>query len=425
MTRSSPVVVVGVGADGWDGLSDSAKNAVHDAQVLMGSARQLDLVPVAVGGPVTRIAWPTPMLPALPGLFNDTADRRVCVLASGDPMFHGIGVTIVRVLGAANVRVISHPSSIALASARMGWASADVELVSVVNRESATVLPSVTPGARLLILSNGRRTPGEVAGLLTAAGFGRSVMTVLGHLGGPLESRTVASAEGWDIDPMDVDALNVLAVECVSSTMQVRLTRIPGLPDSAYGGDGQMTKQEIRALTVCALAPSPGEHLWDVGGGSGTVAIEWMRTHPRCTATTFEHVPLRMQQIEDNARTLGVPGLDVRGRAPESFAEVDRAPDAIFVGGGVTQPGMLDACFSRLDIGGRLVANAVTAESEALLLEWFTRLGGTLRRFQVQRAEPLGTFNVWRPHLPVVQWSITKTTAPVGIGADNTEEHSK
>jgi precorrin-6Y C5,15-methyltransferase (decarboxylating) len=425
MTADEPVVVVGLGADGWEGLSDSAKSAVLGAQVLMGSSRQLDLIPLVDGSSADRIAWPTPMLPALPGLFDAHAGRRICVLASGDPMFHGIGATLVRVLGADNLRVISYPSSIALASARMGWASADAELVSLVNRDATTVLPSVTNGARLLVLSNSRATPGEVAEILTSTGFGRSMITVLGQLGGAHESRTVARADQWDVDAADVDPLNVLAVECVVSSAPHRLTRVPGLPDAAYSGDGQMTKQEIRALTICALAPAPGEYLWDVGGGSGTVAIEWMRTHPRCTATSFEQTASRISQIVGNARALGVPSLDVLGRAPESFAEVTRTPDAIFIGGGVTQPGMLDACWDHLEAGGRLVANAVTAESEALLLEWFTRFGGTLRRLQIQRAEPLGTFNVWRPQLPVVQWSVTKTEATAGADADHTEEDAQ
>ncbi|MDI9913678.1 precorrin-6y C5,15-methyltransferase (decarboxylating) subunit CbiE [Rhodococcus sp. IEGM 1379] len=424
MIVREPVAVVGLGADGWDGLSDAAKRAVQGAQVLMGSPRQLELIPRIDGVSVDRIMWPTPMIPALPDLFEANADRHVCVLASGDPMFHGIGVTLVRLLGADNVRVFSHPSSVALASARMGWASADVELVSLVNRVASTALAAVTEGARLLILSNGSATPGEVAILLTESGFGRSVLTVLGHLGGPNESRTVALAQDWDIDSADVDALNIVAVECVSDGTRPRLTRTPGLPDAAFSGDGQMTKQEIRALTLCALAPAPGEHLWDIGGGSGTIAIEWMRSHPRCTATTFERVPSRVSQIENNAQALGVPALDVLGTAPASFAEVRRSPDAIFIGGGVTQPGMLDACWSALDIGSRLVANAVTAESEALLLEWFTRYGGTLRRLQVQRAEPLGTFNVWRPQLPVVQWSVTKKLTPED-GVDKSEENSK
>lgn len=423
-----PVVIVGIGADGWDGLSESAKGAILGAEVLMGSPRQLDLVPTTHLGArraPTRLTWPSPMIPALQSMFAESADRRVCVLASGDPMFHGLGVTLVRLLGVDNVRVISHPSSVALASARMGWASADIEVVSLVNRDSATVLAAVADGARLLVLSNGRATPGEVARLLSGAGFGRSILTVLAQLGGAEESRTVTVADEWDHADEDVDALNVLAVECIAADDPLRLTRIPGLPDAAFVGDGQMTKQEIRALTLCALAPAPGEHLWDVGGGSGTVAIEWMRTHPRCTATAFEKVASRVSQIGTNARNLGVPALAVKGTAPEAFANEARRPDAVFVGGGVTQPGMLDACWEQLSVGGRLVANAVTAESESLLLGWMGRHGGTLRRFQVQRAEPLGTFNVWRPQLPVVQWTVTKSQPSADADTDTPEESSQ
>ena len=226
-----PVVIVGIGADGWDGLSESAKGAILGAEVLMGSPRQLDLVPATHLGArraPTRLTWPSPMIPALPSMFAENADRRVCVLASGDPMFHGLGVTLVRLLGADNVQVISHPSSVALASARMGWASAEIDVVSLVNRDSATVLASVTDGARLLVLSNGRSTPGEVARLLSGAGFGRSIVTVLAQLGGAGESRTVTVADEWDHADEDVDALNVLAVECIAADPLLRLTRIRG-----------------------------------------------------------------------------------------------------------------------------------------------------------------------------------------------------
>lgn len=206
--------------------------------------------------------------------------------------------------------------------------------------------------------------------------------------------------------------LNVIAVACRASPDSPRLTRLPGLADAAYSGDGQMTKHEIRALTLCALAPAPGEVLWDVGGGSGTIAIEWMRSHPRCRAVAFERDPTRVVQIEANATVLGVPALTVHGAAPAAFGDVREqeglVPDAIFVGGGLTEDGVLDGCWSRLRDGGRLVANAVTAESEALLLRWFSVHGGQLRKFQVYRGQPLGGFTAWRPQLPVAQWSVTK-----------------
>lgn len=399
---TEPVVVVGIGADGWDGLSARARREIRGADVLMGSRRQLELVP---SSGARRIAWPTPLLPALPGLLDAHRGARVCVLASGDPMFHGIGVTVVRLLGASRVRVISHPSSVALACARMGWAAHETPTVSLVNRPVPVLAPALLHGARLLVLSNDQHTPAQVAQLLRHRGFGGSRMVVLAQLGGPDEAIVDGTADEWHHPPGD--PLNVIALECTAEAGTPRLTRIPGLPDDAYRGDGQMTKQELRALTLCALAPAPGELLWDVGGGSGTVAIEWMRTDARCRAVSFERLPARVEQITRNAAALGVPTLEVRGDAPGSFAGA-AAPDAIFVGGGLTRDGLLEECWSRLRPGGRLVANAVTAESESLLLQWFSREGGRLRKFQIYRAEPLGGFTGWRPQLPVVQWSTVK-----------------
>ena len=399
-----PIVVVGIGADGWDGLAPRAQAAVRGAEVLMGSTRQLALVPAS---DALRIAWPSPMLPALPGLFDEHRGRRVCVLASGDPMFHGIGVTLGRVLGPQRLRVIAHPSSVSLACARLGWPLHETTTVSLVNREVSTLAASLVDGARLLVLSNDEHTPAAVAKLLCEHGFGDSVVVVLEQLGGRAERVVDGRAASWDRDPGD--PLNVIALELRASASALRLTRTPGLADSAYCGDGQMTKHEVRALTLSALAPAPGELLWDVGGGSGTIGIEWMRTDPRCRAVAFERVPGRVAQITDNAARLGVPALRVAGTAPEAFAGEPSTPDAIFVGGGVTQDGMLDACWDRLRPGGRLVVNAVTAESEALVLQWQARLGGDLRKFQIYRGEPLGGFTAWRPQLPVAQWSVTKS----------------
>ncbi|TQC42811.1 precorrin-6y C5,15-methyltransferase (decarboxylating) subunit CbiE [Rhodococcus sp. WS4] len=403
---TGPVVVVGIGADGWDGLSPSARREIDGADVLMGSSRQLALIPES---PAQRVTWPSPLVPALPGLFEQHNGRRVCVLASGDPMFHGIGVTLVDLLGAERVRVIPHPSSATLACARLGWAAHETPVVSLVNRPVGTLLPALGDRMRLLVLSRDERTPAAVAELLTERGFGPSRLSVLGELGGPEESRLDGTASGWSHDPGA--RLNVIAIDCRADPDAPRLTRMPGLPDAAFTGDGQMTKHEIRALTLCALAPAAGELLWDVGGGSGTVAIEWMRTHPRCRAVAFERSAARVDQIEANAAGLGVPSLAVFGDAPAAFEDVPSAlaaPDAIFVGGGVTQDGLLDECWSRLRVGGRMVANAVTAESEALLLQWFSKCGGQLRKFQVYRGDPLGGFTAWRPQLPVAQWSVTK-----------------
>ncbi|WP_433613028.1 precorrin-6y C5,15-methyltransferase (decarboxylating) subunit CbiE [Prescottella agglutinans] len=397
------IFVVGIGADGWDGLSPRAHAAIRDAEVLMGSTRQLSLVPAS---PALRVPWPSPMVPALPALFEEHRDRRVCVLASGDPMFHGVGVTLGRVLGPDRLRVIAHPSSVSLACARLGWALHETPTVSLVGRPVTTLAASLIDGERLLVLSTDEHTPAAVAELLCDRGFGDTGMVVLEQLGGPAETVVRGRAASWDRPPGD--PLNVIALELRAASTPQRLTRTPGLPDSAFQGDGQMTKHEVRALTLSALAPAPGELLWDVGGGSGTIGIEWMRTDPRCRAVAFEREDRRVAQIVDNAARLGVPTLRVRGSAPAAFADEVSVPDAVFVGGGVTQDGMLDACWERLRPGGRMVVNAVTAESEALVLQWHSRLGGELRKFQVYRGEPLGGFTAWRPQLPVAQWSAVK-----------------
>ncbi|AOW94629.1 precorrin-6Y methyltransferase [Rhodococcus sp. WMMA185] len=403
---SDVLVVVGIGADGWDGLSPRAHREVERAEVLMGSRRQLDLVP---DSSALRVPWPSPLVPALRGLLDRHAGRRICILASGDPMFHGIGVTLVDLLGAERVRVISHPSSATLACARMGWPAHATSVVSLVDSPVESLLPAVSAGARLLVLSRDEHTPAAVAALLTHHGFGESQLSVLGDLGAANESRIDGTASEWACEPGA--RLNVIAIECRADPGNVRLTRIPGLPDKVYAGDGQMTKQEIRAVTLCALAPAPGELLWDVGGGSGTIAIEWMRTHPRCRAVAFEQNTDRLEQIEENASLLGVPSLTVLGEFPTAIEEVpvtSSSPDAIFIGGGLARNGLVDECWNRLGPGGRLVANAVTIETEMLLLQCVSKFGGQIRKLQMYRGEPLGGFTAWRPQLPVVQWSVTK-----------------
>lgn len=400
---NDPVVVVGIGADGWDGLAPRAQAAIRAAEVLMGSTRQLGLIPESSA---KRVPWPSPMLPALPALFDEHSGRRVCVLASGDPMFHGIGVTLGRVLGPERLRVIAHPSSVSLACARLGWPLHETSTVSLVNRGVSTLAASLVDGQRLLVLANDEHSPVAVAQLLTEHGFGDSTLVVLEQLGGPAEHVVDGRAGSWDRPPGD--PLNVIALELRATAGALRLTRTPGLSDAAYRGDGQMTKHEVRALTLSALAPASGELLWDVGGGSGTIGIEWMRTDPRCRAVAFEREDARVAQIVDNATQLGTPTLRVLGAAPAAFGDETSVPDAIFVGGGVTQDGMLDACWARLRPGGRMVVNAVTAESEALVLQWHARLGGDLHKFQIYRGEPLGGFTAWRPQLPVAQWSVTK-----------------
>jgi precorrin-6B C5,15-methyltransferase / cobalt-precorrin-6B C5,C15-methyltransferase len=400
---TSELVVVGIGADGWAGLSEPSRSAISSAEVILGSARQLDLLPSAIA--CVRVAWPAPLVPALPGLLDEHRDRAVCVLASGDPMFHGIGATLVRLVGADRVRVLPHPSSASLAAARLGWplASASVDVISLVGAPVPSLLAAVNPGRRILVLSAGADTPSRVADLLTAHGFGGSSVTVLEQLGGPRERIYTGLAASW-AHPSG-DPLNVVAIDCAGGPA---VSGVPGLPDSLFDSDGQLTKREIRAVTVSALAPAPGELLWDVGAGSGSIAIEWMRSHRSCQAIAVESVPERAERIAGNAASLGVPGLRVvEGRAPAALADLP-TPSAVFIGGGVTRAGVVEACLAALPPGGRLVANAVTLESEAALASWYAKLGGEMTRIAVTRASPVGGFTGWRAMMPVTTWSVTR-----------------
>jgi precorrin-6Y C5,15-methyltransferase (decarboxylating) len=399
---SRPLVVVGIGADGWDGLSPAARRAIGSADVLRGSARQLDLVPAEV--PAERVPWPSPMAPELGTLLRRHPGRRVVVLASGDPMVSGVGASLVRLHGPEAVGVIPHPSSVSLACARLGWALEETTVVSVVGRPLDLLTPHVTPGRRLLVLGSDGRTPGQIARLLTSLGYGSSAMVALAQLGGPAERCVAAPAAGWP--DAEVDPLVVTAIEVVAEPGTVPLPTVPGLPDEAFEDDGQLTKRDVRAVTLARLGPLPGQLLWDVGAGAGSIGIEWMRTHPSCRAVAVESRPDRAERIRRNAVALGVPGLQVvEGRAPEALAGLPR-PDAVFVGGGATTPQLLDACRAALPPGGRLVANAVTVESEAVLAGWFARVGGDLVRIGVQRAEPVGSFTGWKPAMPVTIWSV-------------------
>ncbi|MDI3417761.1 precorrin-6y C5,15-methyltransferase (decarboxylating) subunit CbiE [Streptomyces luteolus] len=408
--RPTPAVtVVGIGADGWDGIADAARAALRDAEVIVGGPRQLDLLPAECTG--EHVPWPSPLRPAVPGLLAAHTGRRIAVLASGDPMFYGIGRALTEELGADALRVLPHPSSVAYACARLGWPQEDVEVVTVVGRPVARVAAALHDGCRLLVLSAGAATPGEIAALLRDRGFGPSPMRVLEQLGGPREETSDAlPADDWPADRL-CDPLNIVAVDCRRAPGALRIGAVPGLPDAAYEHDGQLTKRHVRAATLAALAPAPGELLWDVGGGSGSIAVEWMRTHPSCRAVTVERDPVRAERIARNADRLGVPALRVvTGAAPAALAQLPR-PDAVFIGGGLTAPELLEACWDALPVGGRLVANTVTLESEAQLGAAHRRLGGELVKLAVAHAVPVGGFTGWRQAMPVTQWAVQKTSA--------------
>lgn len=390
------IVVIGIGADGMPGLGAASRAELARATVIFGSPRQLDLLDDTVRA--QRRTWPSPLLPALDELVG-SRDGDVHVVASGDPMLHGIGATLIRRFGAGSVRVLPHVSSVTLACARMGWTVQDTEIISLV---SAPVHTAVRRGGRAVVLSRDAAGPAALAALLTETGRGDSALTVLEQLGGPGERRRSAAARDWAATGADdVDNLNVVAVHYLPDER-----RHHTLPDDDFIHDGQITKQSIRAVTLAALGPRPGERLWDVGSGSGSVAIEWCRSGSGCTAVAFERSGQRRSRIAANAVAFGVH-VEVRGPAPTDF---DGAPEpaVIFIGGGITEPGLLDACWERLPAGGRLVANVVTAESEAAVIDRYSTLGGQLRRFQHYRGEPIGGFTGFRPAYPVTQWVVSK-----------------
>ncbi len=397
------VHVVGIGAEGWSGLAPRAAEVLHAARTVLGSRRQLDLLPPSVTA--RRLPWPSPMIPAVPRLLAEHAEAGLAVLASGDPMFFGVGARIVDELGPERVRVLPHPSAVSLACARLGWPVQRTEVASVVGRPVELITPLVNPGRRFLVLSGGGHIPAAVAELLRERGYGASGLTVLARLGAPDESRVDATADDWDAE---TDPLNVVAVTCRAASGVRPLPRTPGLENDAYSHDGQLTKREVRAVTLAALRPVAGQLCWDVGAGAGSVGIEWMRSDPSCRAVAIETNPERAALIETNAAALGVPGLQlVRGEAPGALTGLPH-PDAVFVGGGVTAPGLLHACWEALAEGGRLVANAVSLEAEQVVCAARHELGGELTRIAVDRAAPLGDFTAWRPAMPVTQWSVCK-----------------
>jgi precorrin-6Y C5,15-methyltransferase (decarboxylating) len=390
--------IVGIGEDGLDGVSAAGRRLIDTADLLAGGERHLALIP---DDGRERLLWPSPFSAGIDQLLKHQG-RRVCVLASGDPMSYGIGATLARRIPPAEMIVVPAPGAFDLACARMGWARAEVETLTLHGRPLALLHAYVQPGARLLILSENGTTPSAVAGLLAQRGYGQSHITVLERMGGPQERR-------GDWNEPDIADLNTLAVECIADPGAPLLPRSPGLPDEAFHHDGQLTKREVRAATLAALAPVPGQILWDVGAGCGSIAIEWMRHHPACRAVAIEPRRDRLALIAANAESLGCPQLTiVEGKAPAALTGLG-TPNAVFIGGGITAPGLFETCWQALPSGGRLVANAVTIEGEQALTAAYTRLGGSLTRIAISRAEPIGPFSGWRPLMPVTQLALLKT----------------
>ncbi len=397
------LTIVGIGEDGLPGLGERARNAIGDAEFVFGGARHLELAQNSIKGEA-RI-WLSPFSQSIDAVLA-LRGRKVCVLASGDPFFFGVGATLSRHLDSAQMVVYPHSSSFSLAAARLGWSLQDVVTLSLHGRPLDLVRPHLHPGARILALTSDEHGPAALAQLLTEAGFGVSIVTVLEALGG--ERETIRSQMAMSFDLPNISPLNLCAVSVVALPGARVLPRAAGLDDALFEHDGQITKREVRALTLSALAPRRGEVLWDIGAGSGSVAIEWMLADPSLRAIAIESQPERAARISRNAVLFGVPDLSVVvGAAPAALTGL-QAPHTIFIGGGGSEPGVMEAALSALHTGGRLVANAVTLEFEAVLLAHNSELGGSLTRIAVSRADPIGGMTGWRPAMPITQWAWTK-----------------
>lgn len=392
--------VVGIGEDGLDGLTPATRAVVEAAEVILGGDRHHDL-----SGNITaeRLSWPSPfnaMIETIQGLKG----RRAVILVTGDPLWFSVGARIGRAIPASEI--VYHPqlSAFQLAAARMGWSMPDVETLTVHGRPVEQMIAFIQPDQRLLILTTGSDTPGKIARFLSERGFGQSRMTVLAAMGGEREQRFDGTAESW---AHEVPEFNTLAVECIAAPGAALLPRVPGLPDEMFASDGTMTKQEVRAATLAKLMPMRGALLWDIGAGCGSVGIEWMRAARYARAIGIEPRADRRAMAATNALALGTPGFQIiEGSAPTALADLP-APDAIFIGGGLTAD-VFEAAWSALRPLGRLVANAVTLESEALMLELYKKHGGQLVKLGVQRADAVGRLTAFRPLMPVTQWSLIK-----------------
>ncbi|WP_417831298.1 precorrin-6y C5,15-methyltransferase (decarboxylating) subunit CbiE [Terasakiella sp.] len=392
--------IIGIGEDGLDGVNPTARALIESADVLVGGERHLDMVATSA----EKISWGSGLNHGIEAI-KDRLDKSVVVLATGEPLWFGIGTTLLKHFDKRDVTIHPANGAFSLAAARMGWAIPDCVCMTIHGRALESLNRYVADGVKILILSRDGKSPIEVADLLAKYGYGASHLNVFEHMGGEKENHLQGSATGWTAKVAD---LNTIAVECIAEEKARRLPVTNGLDDDLYEHDGQLTKREVRAVTLSSLAPQPGELLWDVGAGCGSIAIEWMRAHPKCHAIAIEQNDKRRSMIAHNGAALGVPTLEiVDGRAPDALHGLPQ-PDAIFVGGGISIPGLLETCWNVLPTGGRLVANAVTLEAEREMLHFAHKFGARLTRIAVSREENVGTMTALKPMAPVLQLSALK-----------------
>jgi precorrin-6Y C5,15-methyltransferase (decarboxylating) len=396
--------IIGIGEDGVDGLSPMARRVIQDARLVVGGARHLDLARSLISG--EQLVWPSPMHQAF-DLIAARCGEPVVVLASGDPFNYGVGKQLMQRFSVEEMLCLPQPSAFSLAAARMGWPVQDTMQISLHGRALEGVIRHLSAGARILVLCWDGTTPAKLAALLSARGMGGSRLTVLEAMGGPQERVRSAAANAFDLG--NINPLNTVAVEVVVDPNAPIIGLTPGLADDLFEHDGQLTKREIRAVTLSALAPRPGELLWDVGLGAGSVAIEWLLRHASLRAIGIEARQDRADRAARNALALGTPDLKiVMGAAPTAFEGLD-APDAVFIGGGISDDKVFEEAWARLKLGGRLVANVISLEGEARVATLFRQHGGELIRLAVSQAKPVGAMHGFRPAMPVTQWRVTRS----------------
>jgi len=394
------LTIIGIGEDGLLGLGTLAREVIDDAEFLFGGERHLALVGKK------GLIWKSPLEDSFVEL-DQLQGKKVVVIATGDPMWFGIGATLGRRYGPDAIKVIPSSSAFSLVAARLTWPLNEIDCLTVHGRDLDRVRAFLMPGNKLIILTNDGNTPGQIAELLKDTGFGGSLLTVFSQMGGTDERRFEGTA--IDLDHDAIPDLNTVAIECLADEGLILKARTPGLPDDVFEHDGQLTKREVRAITVSSLAPMPGQMLWDIGAGCGSIGIEWLRGTLNARAIAVERNMDRLGMINRNALALGVPELKVIfGEALTEIIGLP-SPDAVFIGGGLTTDGLLEYCWQNLRPGGRLVANAVTFESERRLFEAREKLGGDLNKIEISRAQAMGDYTSWHGLMPVTQLKIIKT----------------
>lgn len=394
--------IIGIGEGGVTDLAPQARHMLDHAKLIVGGERHLNFVERYK---CEKFRWPSPIVDALPVLLQHRGTP-VVVLASGDPFHYGVGALLAQHIPSEEMVCFTSPSAFSLAASALKWSQQDCALISLHGRAFEQIIPLLQPNARILALSWDESTPKKLAALLVDRSLGQSEVHVLENLGGEKARHRFSHAQDFDLH--DISPLNLVALHVRADARAEFIPNTPGLPDQWFENDGQITKREIRAITLSALAPKQGELLWDIGAGSGSISIEWLLQHPSNQAIAVEKNSARAAQIKHNASKMGAPHLEIILSEAHLCLEGLRQPNAIFIGGGAS-PELLHKCWAALPIGGRLVINAVTLETQSLLAQTYQQLGGDLTQIQISRAKPVGSFHGLEPSMAIHQWAAIKT----------------